>query len=311
MLPVLGKADQRTEHEIAEFKSRFHGYAMQNQDDQFLRQVMGIQNTASRHLPDQGFAVSAAASNDETMDASLLMNSEYMQPLVASDIHALVNHVFDAEVAAMLRHMSTKHFLRRRSELGTRQNSSVPAPVFGVGPSNTSTSITQNTPTPTQLLLQRPNAFVLSSPYLMARLSDHTQREERVAQLRLAQWATDLQKTLKDERQRYRHLQLTERKQWLIERWAECAAEEEKLQTGSAGATEQQAALARKPRRRRSKGRGQLDVQWVECGKMVLQIIGGCGILGAAAVWIIRMTGLNFEGGWNEFYTFTWWNSGD
>lgn len=56
----------------------------------------------------------------ENMDASLLMSSGYMQPLVPSDLFHLVDQLFDPENIQWLRHCAVKQFLHwRRNHMGT------------------------------------------------------------------------------------------------------------------------------------------------------------------------------------------------
>lgn len=70
--------------------------------------------------PTHPFAVSSTLGLDtETMDASVLMSPDYTQPLIPSELAALVNHVFDPESIAWLRHSAAKKFIgwRRRIKL--------------------------------------------------------------------------------------------------------------------------------------------------------------------------------------------------
>lgn len=63
------------------------------------------------------FAVSSALSEDaETMDASVLMSSEYVQPLVSSDLSQLVDQLFDPDNAQWLRHCAVKKFIQWRRD---------------------------------------------------------------------------------------------------------------------------------------------------------------------------------------------------
>jgi hypothetical protein len=63
------------------------------------------------------FAVSSALSEDaETMDASVLMSSDYVQPLVSSDLTRLVDQLFDPDNAQWLRHCAVKKFIQWRRD---------------------------------------------------------------------------------------------------------------------------------------------------------------------------------------------------
>ncbi len=61
-----------------------------------------------------------------------------------------------------------------------------------------------------------------TSSYALASVTDHAQREERLAQVRLANWAAELQKSLANERAQYEALARSERAFWLTEKLNEC-----------------------------------------------------------------------------------------
>jgi hypothetical protein len=72
------------------------------------------------NIPTYPYAISTNPGEDmETMDASLLMSPDYVQPLLPSELATLVNQVFDPESISWLRHSAAKKFLawRRRTNL--------------------------------------------------------------------------------------------------------------------------------------------------------------------------------------------------
>jgi hypothetical protein len=72
------------------------------------------------NVPTYPYAISSTPGPDsDTMDASLLMSPDYVQPLVPSELITLVKQVFDPESIAWLRHSAAKKFLawRRRTKL--------------------------------------------------------------------------------------------------------------------------------------------------------------------------------------------------
>jgi hypothetical protein len=72
------------------------------------------------NIPTYPYAISTNPGQDlETMDASLLMSPDYVQPLLPSELATLVNQVFDPENISWLRHSAAKKFLawRRRTSL--------------------------------------------------------------------------------------------------------------------------------------------------------------------------------------------------
>ncbi|KAK8191428.1 uncharacterized protein BKA78DRAFT_134756 [Phyllosticta capitalensis] len=202
------------------------------------------------------FAITSASESDhEVMDASLLMSPDYVQPLVPSELAALVNQVFCQDTAAWLRHSAAKKFLRWRNErvqgtslnmgLGFNSNIGVSKAGSQFNPSAFSTpfsasSSVLSSPPASQVLIPRPTTsgsgassvpfspsqsinFSCASPaspahnYTLARLADHTQREERLAQVHLAKWAVELQRSIQNERRRYEELERTRRTKWLLD----------------------------------------------------------------------------------------------
>lgn len=70
--------------------------------------------------PTHPYAISSACGLDnDTMDASLLMSPDYVQPLIPSELSNLIEQVFDPESMAWLRHAAAKKFLmwQRRTNL--------------------------------------------------------------------------------------------------------------------------------------------------------------------------------------------------
>ncbi|KAJ9622478.1 hypothetical protein H2203_006702 [Taxawa tesnikishii (nom. ined.)] len=144
------------------------------------------------------FAVSSALGDDaENMDASLLMSSEYMQPLVPSELQALTLQLLEPENIQWLRHCAVRKFLQWRREevghsldlqkqqllappaLGTPTISAAAAAASGAGASN-----------PSQVLVP----YATSAAWYGSRLQ--AREKEPLAQVRLAKWAEDLQRSL-------------------------------------------------------------------------------------------------------------------
>ena len=64
------------------------------------------------------YAISSATGSDhDTMDASLLMSPDYVQPLRSTELAALVQLVFSQDGASWLRHSAARKYVHwRRSE---------------------------------------------------------------------------------------------------------------------------------------------------------------------------------------------------
>lgn len=174
------------------------------------------------------------------MDASLLMSADYAPPLYPSELKNLVSELFDSENASWLRHASTKKLLAWRSTQrypapSTLRNRSQQQQQQQ-NPRRTHTAASDSTFFSPQTVLnnvglsnsssivhfQADPTTTLNNGFALARVTDHTQREERLAHIRLARWAHDLQRSLQAERERYQRLARGERAIWLTERLGEC-----------------------------------------------------------------------------------------
>jgi len=151
------------------------------------------------------YTISTHPSKDhETMDASLLMSPDYIQPLMSSELGYLVSQVFSPDTISWLRHSAAKKFVQwRASSTPTLKPQSLYRPL---------TSSFTNSASQSQALTAPVGA---TTSYALARITDHTQREEKIAQVRLANWAADLQRSLQNERARFDALARSERAVWL------------------------------------------------------------------------------------------------
>ncbi|RPA74705.1 hypothetical protein BJ508DRAFT_30286 [Ascobolus immersus RN42] len=188
------------------------------------------------------FAISSAIDNDiENMDASILMSPDYIPPLVSTELGDLVSHVFDPENVSWLKHAAAKKYINWKlsNSIHASQHqlslsyhspnfhstsmspSASISPLLRPSPSRPGSSGFPGFSTSSSLIHMPVNSSPTQS-FVLARVADHTQREERLAQVRLARWASDLQRSLKAERERYEQLAKGERAIWLTERLGEC-----------------------------------------------------------------------------------------
>jgi hypothetical protein len=64
------------------------------------------------------YAISSTPGPDtDTMDASLLMSPDYVQPLLPSELATLINQVFEPDSISWLRHTAAKKFLTWRRKM--------------------------------------------------------------------------------------------------------------------------------------------------------------------------------------------------
>ncbi|KAL2140711.1 hypothetical protein VTI28DRAFT_3496 [Corynascus sepedonium] len=222
---LLAQADLMSAEQIAASKSQIHSQLKEADVRLFSFSLPSTSTEPDKHGI---YAISSATGSDhDTMDASLLMSPDYVQPLAPTELSTLVADVFSPDGVARLRHAVARKYVQWRAS-----------------PSNPHTSSLFSTPSlsrhhhhqalPLSLPLRRMsetgpsrlnNAAGPNNSYALARLADHAQREERLAQVRLANWAADLQKSLAREREQYANLAREERALWLAERMGECVRE--------------------------------------------------------------------------------------
>jgi hypothetical protein len=200
------------------------------------------------------FAISCIPGPDDLeMDASLLMSPSYSPPLLTSDLQDLIHTIFDPENISWLRHSAVRKFLiwreRKSNEAiaaggAASGGDSMLMPATGLGIKDRIALARRRSTSSTHsgVLVSRsaqhlalststitPSPFNLSSSalgtglndYTRARLRDHMISEERVAQVQLAKWASDLQRSLRNERMAFERLAGAERAKWLLERIGE------------------------------------------------------------------------------------------
>ena len=248
---------------------------------------------------------STPSEDDDNMDASLLMSSEYVQPLVQSELGSVVRQILEKDTAACLRHIAATKLVQAQSRL---VHPSTPTFQQAVpNPLPASPNFRQSPSTLSSLSNTLPGL----SPFIQAKVADHTQQEERMVQIRLAKWASDLQRSLQNERKRFETLALDERAAWLNERLNEISKDDSSQDQNSSC----------NGNRCQRPGSGLIDhhtvwnlndplgiLQWnnlmTERGWLAVQVAGGFGLLGALAMWIAKSASMEYEWNW------TWWRDG-
>lgn len=309
--------------------------------------------------PTYPYTISSTLGPDsDNMDASLLMSPDYVQPLLPSELAALVKQVFDPESIAWLRHSAAKKFLawRRRTKLpgdsfilqSLQQPRSPTTTSVGLNGATINTSATSSifsATSPSGVLVPRSGSpfyasnlqspFLASSPSLansefldhpgdfsLARYSSHAQGEQRLTEVRIAKWATDLQRSLRNERDRFEELQRNDRAKWLLERVGE-EVSRGNIVASPGGSPRAEWAVVRhgdekvsKVGQRYSKS-GGLDSRdplgLCNLGDVVkrrsfvlVKVLGGMSVLGAVVVAIARACGVETvppQGGWWNWLT--------
>ena len=273
------------------------------------------------------FISSAISDDDDNMDASLLMSPDYTAPLVPSDLPLLISSVFDPSTASHLRHLAARKFIQWRHTVAT--NSPLPPPpawrnslssqltphlyhqATGTSLPLHSLALPQSSTLPQLPSPPPPPSSSAFSTTLATRLAEHTQREQRLAQVHLARWANDLQRALRNERARFAALQQAEKMAWLREQLGQCALDSDALlplADGQRGEKGEGVDLGDQGRPGRHAAGGRVDprdplglLEWrgrlFERGVVVVQVLGGVGMVGAVAVWCARVWGWGSEYG--------------
>ena len=301
VIPVISKADTLSEEDIASLKLSFIDSASEASIKPFLFRGGPLDHggTERSHAP---FAVSSASTSDsEMMDASILMSPDYVQPLATSELGLLLEKLFDQDNLAWLRHSAAKKLIQSHhtqpsnsrsagSSLSSSQSSHFTFPFRPVSRSGT----------------------VNPPGYALARVADHTQREEQLAQVRLAKWSTDLQRSLQNERERYESLARNERAVWLTERLSECVVDGTlvpltetpgfsgfQTSNGNGGVLTFEGREGRRVKYRIASS-GHHDplglIEWNDelkrRGWILIQVVGSVGVVGGLALWVARVWGL-------------------
>ncbi|KAK4090094.1 cell division/GTP binding protein [Purpureocillium lilacinum] len=100
VIPLLARADELSSEEVTASKDKVEE-ALGDSHANCFSFASPESVGESTHV----FAVSSATRSDpETIDASILMSSDYLQPLVDTELSHLVGHIFSPEGSSWLRH---------------------------------------------------------------------------------------------------------------------------------------------------------------------------------------------------------------
>ena len=202
------------------------------------------------------------------MDASLLMKDGPVEAYVESDLSYLTSAIM--QNAAWLRFATAKRFLEWRNR-GDQD----------VVSSSLSMSII---PLPTE-------------GYAMARVGDHIDREERLARVRLAQWAGDMRRSIRrrmqDEREEFERVEHSDRIKWLVARLNEAISEQQEhqhqVETRLVSVSSRRTSFSKK--RRQVIDRDPLGLVWVQerwgpkVSKSIVWIVEAGVVLGSG--WVV------------------------
>ncbi|KAH7405943.1 Septin-domain-containing protein [Phaeosphaeria sp. MPI-PUGE-AT-0046c] len=303
--------------------------------------------------PTYPYMVSSVPGPDnETMDASLLMSPDYVQPLLPSELVTLISQVFEPDSISWLRHSAAKKFLswRKRTRFSNEslrlQLKQPASPTASVGlaggtPTASANSSVFSAASPSGVLVPRSGSpfyasnlqspFPGSSPSLahsdlenptnfsLARYNSFGHSDEPLSEIRIAKWATDLQRSLRNERDRFDEIQRNERAKWLLERvgeevsrgtiiaspggspradWAVVRHGDDKGGKSGSRYTKAGTLDSRDPL-----GLCNLSDHVRQKGFVLVKVLGGVSVLGAIMVAVIRAFGVDAGLPQNR-----WWN---
>lgn len=281
VIPILAQADMMTTEAVIQSKERIRSELYEAGIWPFSFATSASSGNGGPTWP---YAISSLPGSDhDIMDASLLMSPDYVQPLISSELTTLVGQMFCENGASWLRHAAAKKYLQWKNSETPSSSRALYRPL----------TVPAGTPS---------GSLMATAPltYSLARVADHTQREERMAQIRLANWASDLQRSIANEKARYEALARGERAVWLTERLNEC------VQDGTLVAVRDQGRTTpglRGTKRSLSRGgQGTTSMQHHQdplgllevAGKVkangwvALEVLGGMGILGGVAMWVSK-----------------------
>lgn len=317
IIPIVSKSDLLTQAQIQSRKTSILNAVRNAGLSPFL---FGTPLDEALHSdnPTPPFSASSATTSDsENMDASLLMSPDYVQPLAPSELDALIARVFEPDSISWLRHAAAKKYiLWRKLSSSTRPATRLPQPAMAVEPSlytepvsspSSSPLISSSSESTSSRALAPPT--VTAPSHALARIAaDGKQQEERLAHARLAKWASSLQRSLQNERDRFETLARGERAIWLTERLGDCVADGTLVPISVDRAIAHSAGQRPGMTARMASGAGASPVakRWAaldhrdplgllrssdmyrDRGWIALQLVGGLGLVGGLALWMVK-----------------------
>lgn len=310
LIPVVAQADTMSADELADRKLQVAQTLERLNIPQF-ELTEALMGESAPRLP---LGISSATGDDaEEVDASVLMSSQYLVPLLPSDLGWLVQNLLEPANISRMRHTSATKFLLWRQQnvpehIDLHKQTLLQSPQLSYHSRVTSAASLVDDPSKVLVPHSSSSYYRSASPAIsdfsgqfgagtgastqaLARYNEQTQAQqptEPFRQVRLAKWASDLQRSLNNERRKYEQL-------YMGTAAGPPATDSEK---------NEQALVSTKEAYRSARGRlgGDISVfdprdplgilalgqTFRQRGYVVLQVVGSAGLLGAAAYWILR-----------------------
>ena len=278
VIPVIAKSDYLSHTQTLTLKLSLLRDLRANSIPIFTfgKSISELERNVVNGIP---WAVSCLRDDTAEMDASLLMRDEVVESYVDSDLSCITHSII--ENASWLRFSATKKFLEWR---GKRIDSESP---FTISPSQSAMSII---PIPSMM-----------EGYAMARVGDHIDREERLARVRLVQWAGDMRRTVRrrmqEEREEFERVEHQDRVKWLVTRLNEAITAQQQPQQESSlvpvttQLIRRSSSLSSRKKRRQTLDRDPLGLVWVKerwgprVSKSIVWIVEAGVVLGSG--WVV------------------------
>lgn len=291
VIPIISQSDTLSEDEFKDLKAQIWS------ELRIANIRIANLNIDNPSTPSIIYRVSSALSrDDEIMDASILMSPDYKQPLTPSELQALVLQLLDPGIMQYLRHiaaMKCVRSLKSSTSTITGTGESIPLSLPGPGAHYGALQVVRPPIGPT-------------SNYVLARIADHTQREEQLARVSLSNWALDLQRSQANERARFAAMSRHDQAVWHVDALGELVRSGELTNfpqlTSCPDTSSQHQQLLRKEEidthHYQMYGKqGQNDdplgllrfnEELISKTWAAVQIVSSVGVIGAVAFWVAR-----------------------
>lgn len=121
VIPILAQAELLSKEQTAACKQEIASQLEKAGLRPFTFTPLTVLEEREQPIPSTPYAASSATMSDhDIMDASLLMNPDYVQPLIPTDLAFLVERIFSLDGASWLRHSAAKKYLQWRDATAGR-----------------------------------------------------------------------------------------------------------------------------------------------------------------------------------------------
>ena len=323
VIPLISHADEIEPHKLLTRKQDLLASLRQVGIHESLDVMFDGTKTfeETSEVPMRPYAVSSALMDDsETIDASVLMSSTYLEPLVPSELGLFIDQLLEPDNIARLRHLSATKFLLWRQDRGSQIDIAKQAVLTSRGISLSCSGATSSGSAwddPNGILVPHSSSGYHSgrSPYapyspglFNAAGISRSCHQSLYSEVHVEEWAQTLQRAINDQRERMHYTDLHAD--------GPCtgievhSTESERYPTDRALVPRSQLP----PKGRLGGALGVVDPRdplgilllgqrFGRQGRFAVQLFGCCGVLGATVWWVVK--------NWAEFQAFFGLNPGE